>query len=122
MHDGNGRILVAHIASPGTVRNIESESRVCLCFIDVFTQKGHKVRGRARILRESDERYHEQKARLNELIGNSFPILAVIEVEPTDIEEVIAPSYRMFPDTTTKKMVQQSLDSYKVAEYQRRLP
>ena len=33
MYDGDGRILVAHIASPGTVRNIESEPRVCLSFI-----------------------------------------------------------------------------------------
>ncbi len=120
MHDDNGRILVAHIASPQTVRNIKSDPRVCLSFIDIFTQKGHKVRGTAKILRESDNHYQEQKSRLIQLIGDTFRILAVIEVEPTEIEEIIAPSYRMMLDTTTGKMVQQSLATYKVTEYQNR--
>ena len=118
MYDGNGRIIVAHIASPQTVRNIESNPRVCLSFIDVFAQKGHKVRGMAKILRESHERYPEQKSNLVQIIGETFRILAVIEVEPTEIEEIIAPSYRMFPDTTTSMLVQQSLATYKVTEYQ----
>ena len=120
MHDGNGRIIVAHIASPQTVHNIESDPRVCLSFIDVFTQKGHKVRGTAKILRESNKRYLDQKSNLAQLIGDTFRILAVIEVEPTAIEEIIAPSYRMFPDVTTSRMVQQSLATYKVTEYQNR--
>lgn len=120
MHDGNGKILVAHIASPQTVRNIERDPRVCLSFIDVFTQKGHKVRGTAKILRDSDEHYQEQKSRLIQFIGDTFRIPAVIEVEPTGIEEIIAPSYRMIPDTTVSKMIQQSLDTYKVAEYRNR--
>jgi len=117
MHDSNGRILVAHIASPQTVRNIENEPRVCLSFIDVFTQKGHKVRGTARILRESDEHFQEQRSRLMQMIGDAFEILAVIEVEPTEIEEIIAPSYRVFPDITTSEMVERSLKTYKVADY-----
>lgn len=117
IHDGNGKIIVAHIASPQTVRNIATNPLVCLSFIDVFTQKGHKVRGTATVLRESHERYPQQKAKLAQLVGDTFPIPAVIEVEPTEIEEIIAPSYRMFPDTTTNKMVQQALATYKVAEY-----
>ncbi|MBX2864892.1 MAG: pyridoxamine 5'-phosphate oxidase family protein [Leptolyngbyaceae cyanobacterium MAG.088] len=118
MHDGNGKIIVAHIASPQTVRNIENNPRVCLSFVNVFTQKGHKVRGTATILRASHERYPQQKANLAQLVGDTFPISAVIEIEPTKIEEIIAPSYRMFPDTTTNKMVQQALATYNVTEYQ----
>ncbi len=120
MYDGNGKILVAHIASPQTVRNIENDPRVCLSFIDVFTQRGHKVRGTARILRESDEHFQEQHARLTEFIGDTFRILAVIEVAPTEIEQIIAPSYRVIPDTSAEKMIQQSLGTYRVAEYQKR--
>ena len=118
MHDGNGKIIVAHIASPQTVRNIESNPLVCLSFVNVFTQKGHKVRGTAQILRASHERYPHQKVKLAQLVGDTFPIPAVIEIEPTEIEEIIAPSYRMFPDTTINKMVQQALATYKVTEYQ----
>lgn len=119
MHDGKGKIIVAHIASPQTVRNIESEPRVCLSFIDVFTQKGYKVRGVAQILRDSHEHYPAQKANLEKLVGDTFRILAVIEVEPTGIEEVLAPSYRLFPEITKSRMVQQSLATYKVDEYQK---
>lgn len=121
MHDGKGKIIVAHIASPQTVRNIASDPRVCLSFIDVFTQKGHKVRGTATIIRESHERYLEQKANLAKLVGDKFQISAVIEVEPTKIEEIIAPSYRIFPDITTSEMVQQSLATYKVTKYQTKI-
>lgn len=118
MHDGKGKIIVAHIASPQTVRNIKNNPLVCLSFINVFIQKGYKVRGTAKILRASHEHYPQQKAKLAQLVGDTFPIPAVIEVEPTEIEEIIAPSYRMFPDTTTSKMVQQALATYKVTEYQ----
>lgn len=61
-------------------------------------------------------------ASLAQLVGDTFPIPAVIEVEPTKIEEIIAPSYRMFPDTTTSQMVQQALATYKVTEYQNEEP
>ncbi|MEM9484892.1 MAG: pyridoxamine 5'-phosphate oxidase family protein [Cyanobacteria bacterium P01_F01_bin.116] len=121
-HDGNGKILVAHIASPQTVRNIENNPLVCLSFVNVFTQKGHKVRGTAQVLRTSHERYPQQKAKLAQLVGDTFPISAIIEIEPTEIEEIIAPSYRMFPDTTPNKMVQQALANYKVTEYQNEGP
>ena len=118
MHDGKGRIIIAHIASPQTVRNITSNPQVCLSFIDVFTQKGYKIRGMAKILRDSHERYLEQQSNLVRVIGDTFRILAVIEVEPIEIEAIIAPSYRMFPDATTSMMIQQSLATYKVTEYQ----
>ena len=118
MHDEKGKIIVAHIASPQTAWNIENNPQVCLSFVNVFTQKGHKVRGTAKILQESHKRYPQQKEKLAQLVGSTFPILAVIEVEPTKTEEIIAPSYRMFPDVTTSQMVQQALATYKVIEYQ----
>ncbi|MEM6252804.1 MAG: pyridoxamine 5'-phosphate oxidase family protein [Cyanobacteria bacterium P01_D01_bin.156] len=118
-HDGKGKIIVAHITSPQTIQNIENNPCVCLSFIDVFTQKGYKVRGTAMVLRESHKRYLEPSVTLAKIVGDTFRILAVIEVEPTAIEEIIAPSYRIFPEITTRRMVQQSLATYKVAEYQK---
>ena len=120
LHDGNGRILVAHIASPQTVRNIENNSRVCISFIDVFTQIGHKIKGTAKVLGESDSRYERQKSLLTALVGDTFRILSVIEVEPSEIEEIVAPSYRVIPGTTARKMVQQSLNTYRVVDYQKK--
>ena len=118
LYDGHGRILVAHIASPQSVRNIQHDPRVCLSFINVFIQKGHKIRGNARVLTENDDSYHEQKSRLEGLVGNRFSILAVIEVQPTSVEPIIAPSYRIFPNTSEHEMISESLATYKVAKYQ----
>ncbi|MEZ6087349.1 MAG: pyridoxamine 5'-phosphate oxidase family protein [Pirellulaceae bacterium] len=118
LHDGQGRILIAHIASPQSVRNIQHDPRVCLSFIDVFTQRGHKIRGEARLLTEDDARYENQKSLLAQLVGERFPIRGVIEVQPTAVEEIIAPSYRLFPNTTTRQMVAEARTTYRVAEYQ----
>ena len=43
-------ILIANIASPKSVLNIYSNASECLSFIDVFKQKGFKVKGSAKII------------------------------------------------------------------------
>lgn len=91
MHDGHGRILIAHIVLPGSVRNIACNPQVCVSFIEVSTQRGHKLRGSARVLVERDAEYSAQKSRLVQMVGDNFPIFAVIEVAPTDIERIVAP-------------------------------
>lgn len=121
LHDGDGKILIAHIASPQTVLNIEQEPRVCVSFVNVITQRGYKVKGTARILKRSDTESQKQWSLLNDLVGRRFRILAVIEIQPSKIEEIIAPSYRMFPNVTTDDMVRQSLHTYKVVDYQKRV-
>ena len=93
---------------------------MCISFIDVFTQIGHKIKGTAKVLGESDSRYERQKSLLTALVGDTFRILSVIEVEPSEIEEIVAPSYRVIPGTTARKMVQQSLNTYRVVEYQKK--
>ena len=116
-HDSGGKLLIAHIASPGSVANIRSNSTVCVSFIDVFVQKGYKVKGTARVL-ETDDRDHDlQRSRLVAVTGKRFPIRSVIEVTPTKVEPITAPSYVLFPDTTEQDMVRQSVVSYRVKQY-----
>ena len=114
LHDGHGRILVANIASPTTVRNIRSHPRVCLSFVDVFFQKGFKIRGTAVVIDPGDAAFDKSKGRLLETIGTTFSILSVIEVTPVRIEEIIAPSYRLFPDSKPVDRVRESLKTYQV--------
>jgi len=116
-HDGAGKILVANIASPGTVRNIEWNKNVCVSFINVFIQKGYKIKGRARVLTPDHPGYADRKRHLTAKIGSEFPIISVIEIEPAQIEEIIAPSYRLFPDTGPLDRVKESVRTYKVIEY-----
>ena len=38
-------LLIANIASPNSVRNIAQQPKVSVSFVDVFTQKGFKLKG-----------------------------------------------------------------------------
>jgi predicted pyridoxine 5'-phosphate oxidase superfamily flavin-nucleotide-binding protein len=39
---GDDHLLIAHLASPGSVRNLRARPEVCVSFVDVFVQKGFK--------------------------------------------------------------------------------
>jgi uncharacterized protein len=95
-------LLVAHIASPTTVRNLRQNPRVCASFIDVFVQKGWKVQGRAVLLRPGEPGFDAAHAALAALAGPAFPIHAVIAVRAEAVEPIVAPSYRLHPHTTTE--------------------
>ena len=116
VHDGEGKILVANIASPRSARNIKNSAKVCLSFIDVFVQKGYKVYGKATILNETSPNYQEQLQKLSRLVGKKFKIISVIEITPEEIETIIAPSYKLLPQTTEAEMIKQSLETYKVRD------
>ena len=120
LHDGQGRILVANIASPVTVRNIERDGRVCVSFVNVFVQKGYKVSGQVTNLKPGDSGFDAAHNLLTNAIGTEFPILSIIVIEPTAVAEIVAPSYRLFPDTGPLDRIRESLVTYRVAEYQRR--
>lgn len=41
------RLVIAHIASPISLRNIQQNPKVCVSLIDIFVQKGWKLIGQA---------------------------------------------------------------------------
>lgn len=55
--DTSGHILIANIASPNSVASIQSHRKVCMSFIDVFTQKGFKIKGSVQNIQEGHEAY-----------------------------------------------------------------
>ncbi len=118
LYDGEDRILIANIASPISVRNIQRDNRVCVSFVNVFVQKGFKVVGHAKVLVPGDSGFEVQHGRLVEAIGTTFPILSVIEIAPKDFSEIVAPSYRLFPDSGPLDRIKESLQTYRVQEYQ----
>ena len=119
LHDGQGRILVANIASPVTVKNIEAVEQVCISFVNVFVQKGYKIQGRARVYRSGETGFEERHGKLTEKIGTRFPILSVIEIEPKSIAEIIAPSYRLYPESREEDRIRESWEAYQVEKYER---
>jgi uncharacterized protein len=95
-------IVIAHIASPHTVRNIASHPKVCLSFVDVFAQKGFKLRGLARIVKAVDPEYSTWAVPLLAMVEGKFKIPSVIVMEVQAIDPILAPSYRFYPEATTE--------------------
>ena len=86
---------MANIASPGTVRNLAHSSKVCLCFVDVFVQKGYKVTGTARNVGAKDEDFPTWAELPLTMAGPRFPIRSVIVIRALGVEPILAPSYRL---------------------------
>lgn len=94
------RLVIAHIASPGSVKNIRTHPEVCVSFVDVFSQRGFKVYGRARFVRRDEIEYAEVVPPLEAITQGAFPIHGVIVVEVERTATIVAPSYRLVPGTT----------------------
>lgn len=95
-------LVIAHIASPDSVRNLADNPLVCVSFINVFTQKGFKLQGEAVVLVPADPRFAELEPLLLEKTQGKFPIRAAILVSVTAVHPIMAPSYRLFPEETTE--------------------
>lgn len=111
---GSDTVLVANIASPNTVRNIQTNPKVCLSFVEVFVQKGYKLHGTAHIVPANDPRFAELATPLLAMTQGAFPVHSVICVRVERIETIVAPSYRLFPGTTEEGQVQGALKTYGV--------
>lgn len=112
--NGDGHILVADIASPNSVKNIEANPWVCLSFIDIFKQKGYKVKGIATIINSTEPDYEAKAKKLRQLGGEKFQIKSIIEIKVTSAQPIIAPSYWLFPETTEQSQIEQAMNTYKV--------
>lgn len=108
-------LVIAHIASPGSVRNIEAHPAVCVSFIDIFVQKGFKLRGVARNLSHQHADFATWAAPLVAMAGPRFPIHSVLVVEVVEVEAIVAPSYRLYPaETTEASQVASAMRQYAV--------
>jgi uncharacterized protein len=108
-------LVIANIASPCSVRNVATDSRVCVSFVDVFVQKGFKVNGTARNVRKSDADFVHWSAPLALMAGPRFPMHSVLVIQATAIEPIVAPSYRLYPqDTTEAAQIASAMRAYGV--------
>ncbi|HQO28262.1 MAG TPA: pyridoxamine 5'-phosphate oxidase family protein [Accumulibacter sp.] len=95
-------LVIANIASPRSVRNIACNPRVCVSFIDVFVQKGFKISGHCRNCTPDAADFFTWFAPLREKVGTRFRVHSVLIVTAQQVEPIIAPSYRFFPDETSE--------------------
>lgn len=109
---GDQHLVMAHIASPCCVRNIEHQPRVCVSFVDVFAQKGCKLQGLADVLWPGDAAFDEWSAPLKSRVGTRFPLRGVIRVRVTDWQPIVAPSYALYPETTEQAQIRSAWQTY----------
>jgi hypothetical protein len=113
---GQNELLIAHIASPVSVKNIEANPKVCVSFIDVFTQRGYKVYGDASFIRPASQEFVELQRPLLAMTQGVFPILGVIRVVAAGVQPIVAPSYRLVAGTTEASQVASAMATYGVVK------
>ncbi|WP_342967529.1 pyridoxamine 5'-phosphate oxidase family protein [Paraburkholderia azotifigens] len=111
---GADRLLVANIASPGSAGNIASNPAVCVSFVDPFVQKGFKIKGKARLATNCDEGFESLASPLVKLAGPRFPFASIFVIDIVSIEPVVAPSYRLYPDTRESQQIESAMKTYGV--------
>lgn len=107
-------LLIAHIASPQTMRNLKENTSVCVSFVDVFVQKGYQLKGDAKVFHRGDEGFSDRHAVLFEIAGPDFPFASLIEISVNSVKEIIAPRYKLFPETTERQQVESAMKGYRV--------
>ena len=108
-------LVIANIASPTSVRNVQSNARVCVSFIDVFVQKGYKVLGMARNVNPKDSDFSRWVEPLAAMAGPRFPIHSVVVVQAVAVEPIVAPSYRLYAaETSEHSQVASAMQTYGV--------
>jgi predicted pyridoxine 5'-phosphate oxidase superfamily flavin-nucleotide-binding protein len=116
-------VVVAHIASPISARNIAQHPQVCLSFVDVFVQKGFKLLGRAREVLADDPEFATWAKPLLAMVGQRFTIQSVLVIQVQSVAAIVAPSYRFYPDDTTEaSQVASAMRAYNVQAVEKDKP
>jgi len=111
---GADSLVIADITSANSVTNIRSQSKVCVSFVDVFRQKGMKLYGSAEIVPNDADAFQEMGYQLLAIAGDKFIVRNLIHVRVDHASKIIAPSYKLFPDTDEQMMMEESYRTYGV--------
>lgn len=111
------KIIIANIASPNTISNIVFNGNVCLSFVEIFKQKGFKIKGIAKIIEKDNALFNSYYSLLNQKFSiESFPVKSIIEITPKEISDIKAPSYFLFPNISEQIQIENALLTYKVTK------
>ncbi len=109
---GMDSIIIANIASPQTVKNIQVNAQVCISFIDVLVQKGYQIKGKATIVNSSDSEFEEMKAKLTRMTAGKFPFQSITKIRVAQVKPIIAPKYLLYPETTEQEQIKSAKKAY----------
>jgi uncharacterized protein len=83
-------------------------------FVDVFVQKGYKLKGSAILINKDDRDFKEKVKPLTDLFTDNFPIRSVIEIEVKKVDTIQAPSYFLYPNRTEQFQIESAMITYRV--------
>ena len=113
-YNGDTTLLIANLASPNSIDNIKDNPNVCVSFVDIFVQKGFKLKGIAILIDKNDNNFELKVKPLTDLFTDKFPIKTVIEIQVTKVDKIQAPSYFLYNDTTEQSQIENAMKAYKV--------
>ena len=109
---GSGKIIIANIASPQSIRNIRENPQVCVSFIDILVQKGVQIKGRADIVKKTEAAFPEMEKVLLKMTGGKFPFSSIISISIEKVKPILAPKYILYPDTTEEEQIDSAKKAY----------
>lgn len=109
---GDSEIIIANIASPQSMKNIKQNANVCVSFIDVLVQKGFQLKGKASIIEKSDPEFETRENVLLEMTGGNFPFASITKIIVEQAKPIIAPKYRLYPETTEAQQIESAKAAY----------
>ncbi|MDR5781644.1 pyridoxamine 5'-phosphate oxidase family protein [Caballeronia sp. LZ065] len=115
---GRDELLIANIASPKSASNIRLHAAVCVSFVDPFVQKGFKLTGNARLMLNSEHGFDALAAPLAKLAGPRFAFASLFQIALTSVEPILAPSYRLYPETKECEQIESAMQAYGVRPVQ----
>jgi uncharacterized protein len=107
-------LLIANIASPVSIQNIKENPNVCVSFVDIFIQKGYKIKGVATLIDKDDEDFKIKVKPLTDLFTGQFPIQSIIQISVKGVHTIVAPSYFLYKHTTEQSQTESAMRTYKV--------
>ena len=105
-------IIIANIASPQTVKNIQQNQHVCVSFINVLIQKGFQLKGKAEIIGDSNSEFIKMKQKLTKMTEGKFPFATITKIYVTHSKPIIAPKYVLYPETTEEQQIASAKKMY----------
>lgn len=105
-------IIIANIASPQSIKNIKHQPLVCVSFVNILTQKGYKIKGKAEIISSKDINYSQFLAPLEAQTNGLFPIINIIKITINNTTPIVAPRYLLYPETTEKSQIESAKKQY----------
>ena len=111
---GDSELLIADIASQQSINNIAVNPQVSVAFINIFTQKGYKINGTAKLISSADESFERLALPLLAEIKGRFPLLHLIQIQVAQVEAIVAPAYQFGEDVSEESQINEAMEAYHI--------